>query len=318
MREVRVTVPEGHGERLAALAVACGATSPTVYRAYGYGEHADKQVVSVETSTPTARRFFEAVLALPAEQRARYTLTTRTLRSIESRERVEDLTQPLALPEPDLWQELWESSHITASYVGRMAVASLLLAYAMIHNSVLLLIGALLFTQFLPHLLAVGFGAGTRDWRLARQGAMALAAGTAIAFASGFVVGSVTDASFRFSGFNEIGVTAIIAAGIGVAAGLASGDDAGERPLIGLAAAGQYSIYPVWLGIFAARGFEQTTHVAMRAASMGVSAALILLMATLTYRALGMRSRGEGLPRLPRLPHLRWSGGRSWGQRSPR
>ena len=39
-----------------------------------------------------------------------------------------EVTRPMSEPFPDVIQDLWQLSHVTASYVGRAAVGGILLA----------------------------------------------------------------------------------------------------------------------------------------------------------------------------------------------
>lgn len=52
----------------------------------------------------------------------------------------------------------WQFGHVTASFVGRFLVGALILSYGMTKNNLLLIMAGLL--------LAIGFGALSRGWRL--------------------------------------------------------------------------------------------------------------------------------------------------------
>jgi hypothetical protein len=136
-------------------------------------------------------------------------------------------------------------------------IGALLLAYGMIENKLLIIIGGLLFLPFLPVLLAIGFGAWTREWRLVRQGASALAVGIVLLFVGGALVALMAGPPFRFAEFNSPLISFLISLVVGVAAGLASTDDAGRREMIGLAATSQIAILPTWFGIGAVFGFTE-------------------------------------------------------------
>ena len=289
MREVRVSGPAGCARAVVETAREAGISGVTVYEAQGFDPDEPREVVSTETSTPASKRFVEALTAAAYFDPLRYTITTRDLRSVISHESVRSVTVPIAAPEPDVIEELWQSGHITRAYVGRIALASVLLAYAMIHNTLLLMIAALLFTPFLSHALAIGLGSWTRQWRLAAQGAYALALGAAIGVASGWTVGMLTDAPFRFEGFAALPVSVLISAAIGGAAGLATVDDAGRRAFLGLAAASQFAIYPVWFGIFLARGFGETSAVSTRLETVGLNVLAIIAASTIAYAVTGER-----------------------------
>jgi hypothetical protein len=68
-------------------------------------------------------------------------------------------------------------------------------------------------------------------------------------FVGGVIVASISAPPIRYDDFNSTGVSVIISAAVGVAAALASIDDAGRREMIGLAAASQMAIIPSWLGV---------------------------------------------------------------------
>jgi len=90
----------------------------------------------------------------------------------------------------------------------------------------------------------------------------------------------MTEPPLRYNEFHSILVSLFISAIVGVAAGLASIDDAGRRELIGLAAAAQIGIIPVWVGVCfvfpipATLGSDAVTN---RLASLGLNIAAIIL-----------------------------------------
>jgi hypothetical protein len=93
---------------------------------------------------------------------------------------------------------------------------------------------ALLFTPFLPLVLALSLGLWAKDRALLRHGAVALLGSTALA------VGAV-------------------------------------------AAAAQYAIYPVWIGLSLTFGFPESPTTLARLGALGVNLTTIALMALLTY-----------------------------------
>ena len=50
---------------------------------------------------------------------AEYSLTSRELRAIVDRTDLAEVTRPTSEPFPGVIQDLWQLSHVTASYVGR-------------------------------------------------------------------------------------------------------------------------------------------------------------------------------------------------------
>ncbi len=83
----------------------------------------------------------------------------------------------------------------------------------------------------------------------------------------------------------SFGISAII----GVAAGLATADDAGRRYLIGVAAAVQYAVFPVWIGYCLVRGFPDSGIVGPRIGSFVINVITIGGVAALVYVWTGMR-----------------------------
>ncbi len=86
----------------------------------------------------------------------------------------------------------------------------------------------------------------------------------------------------------------LISAAVGVAAGLATADDAGRRELIGLAATAQIALLPAYFGISLVIGFPplEPESPAQRALIFLVTVATITAASLVTYVALGMRGRG--------------------------
>jgi hypothetical protein len=262
------------------------------------GREQIKDVVDIETATPTAKAFLDALMTAPFFNPEEYAITVRQPRSIVSRQQPPKLTRPLVEPTIDIFQELWQFSHVTFGFVGRVLAAALLLAYGMIEDKILFIIAGLLFLQLLPSMLAVGFGVTTQQWRLVGQGAIALGTGIALLVLGGVIVALMTDPPLRFNQHNPLLTSFLISAVIGIAAGLATGDDAGRREMIGLAAAAQIAILPVWFGISFVFGFSQTGSPSERGISLVVNIATVVVAAVITYALIGMR--GETLN-----PHIR-------------
>ncbi|HYG81120.1 MAG TPA: hypothetical protein VD861_12065, partial [Pyrinomonadaceae bacterium] len=181
MRLVRVKAPEGKGETVARLAFEAGLEQVTIHQQRTLksdGSQETKDVVDVETATPTAKAFVDSVMAAPFFDAKEYSIAIRQPRSVVSRESPRKLTWPLAEPSVDIYEELWQFGHVTYGLVGRVLIASLLLAYGMIEHKLLIMIAGLLLLPLLPLLLAMGFGLWTRQWRLALQGLFAFVVAT--------------------------------------------------------------------------------------------------------------------------------------------
>jgi hypothetical protein len=286
MHEVRATIPPECVPEALRVAHAAGIERVTVAEIFVHGPDAHRRMLSVETSTPKARDFVEGFLSSPALSQAEYSLTSRELRSILDEEPVAALTRPMSEPFPDIIQDLWQLSHLTASYIGRAAAAAILLATGVIEDNPIAIVVAALFLPFLSQVLAISLGVWSRDRRLIWQGLRALLASTAIALAAGAAVGWVQGGPIRFASFKGALSSFAISAVIGTAAGLSSADDAGRRYLIGVAAAVQFAIFPVWLGAALVIGLPASEILEQRLYAFLVNLATISASALLAYAGL--------------------------------
>ena len=243
----------------------------------------------METSTPRAKEFIDALFSADWFDPKQYSITTRELRAIFSSEPVYEITRPVIEPALDVLEDLWQLNHITPSYIARAAGAALLLGYGMFENSAIAIVVAALFLPFLAQVLAVGFGLWVGDRQLAKQGAAALSVSTIISIAGGAAVAILRSAPPAFSEFQTPLVAFGISSVIGVAAGLSSADDAGRRYLIGVAAAVQYAIFPVWFGTCVVLGFPESSVVVQRIATFPVNIFTIAGTAAFVYAMAGMR-----------------------------
>ena len=80
---------------------------------------------------------------------------------------------------------------------------------------------------------------------------------------------------------------------IGIAAGLSSADDAGRRYLIGVAAAVQYAVFPVWFGTCIVVGFPGGSVIAQRIETFVINVT-IAVAAAFVYALAGMRKEEVG------------------------
>jgi hypothetical protein len=119
--------------------------------------------------------------------------------------------------------------------------------------------------------LALSLGLWTGDRALLRQGALALLCSTALAAVAGAVVGWSLGGTIRFTAFQSLVVSGLISAGIGGVAGLSSADDVGRHYLIAVAAAAQYAIYPVWIGLSLTLGFPEGSTTLARLSALGIN-----------------------------------------------
>jgi hypothetical protein len=173
-------------------------------------------VISVETSTPKARAFIEEFLGSPVLSKARATLTSRELRAVVSDSPPADLTNPMSEPFPDVIQDLSQLSTLTASYLGRAMAGAILLATGILRNDPIAIVVAALFLPFLSQVLAVSFGAWSGDWKLARQGTVAVIASTIAAVLAGALVAKIEGGPILFSSFKGPLASFAISAVIGL------------------------------------------------------------------------------------------------------
>lgn len=294
MREVRIHIPEADVKAIAALAFEAGISSvslnPEELR-HANGESKRTIALEAATSTPKARRFVDAVLKAPCYDASKYTINVKSPRSIISGERLKEITHPRLEPATDLAEELWQFCHATAGFCGRVVIGAGLLAFGLVENKVLLIIAGLLFLPLLPSLMGLSFGAVTREKPLVGHALLTFTVGLVLTFAAASLVGLIATSPVRFRDFSSMPVSVAISAAVGVAAALASTDDAGRRELIGLAAAAQLAILPAWLGLALTMGATEGREIIVqRAITLFLNAAAIALSSLVTFAALHYRS----------------------------
>jgi nucleoside permease NupC len=79
---------------------------------------------------------------------------------------------------------------------------------------------------------------------------------------------------------------------IGVAAGLATTDEAGNKELIGLAATAHVSIYPAWFGLKFIFGFNPSDKPMEFLLAFGIDVLTIIVFAALTFWLIQMKGDG--------------------------
>jgi hypothetical protein len=297
MRLIKVSAPEGRGEEVARTAFSVGIETVSINQIKSLssdGKTATKDSVDIETSTPKGKRFVDAILAADFYNPSEFSIAVRQPRSIISKESLREMTKPLVEPATDILEELWQFTHITYGFVGRIFLAACLLAYGLIQQQILLIIAGLLFLPLLPLLLSVGFGAWTRNWKLSMQGALAFLTATILLLLGGVAVAAVASPPLKYDQFNSLLVGFLISLAVGIAAGLANIDDVGRREMIGLAATAQIAIIPVWFGICLVFGFPATTgenEITKRALSFFINVATIIVVSLAVYALTGAASR---------------------------
>ena len=288
MHEIRATLPAEHVGTAARLAHEAGITSVSISDVYLHGPEEERKILSVETSTPRARAFVDALLGSASLKGVDYSLTSRELRAIVSGEDILDLTKPMSEPFPDVIQDLWQLSHLTVSYVARAAAGAVLMATGILDDNPVAIVVAALFLPFLAEVLAISFGFWSRDRRLIFRGLRAVVVSAALAFAAGAVVAAIQGGTIHFTAFKSPLASFAISAMIGITAGLSNADDTGRRYLIGVAAAVQLAIFPVWLGAATILGLPDGV-VGTRLESFLINLVTISLAAVAAYAALHLQ-----------------------------
>ena len=292
MHEIRAILPPEYVEYATRLAHAAGIDRIAVSDIYLHGPDAKRQVVSVETSTPKARAFVEAFLGSADLRGADYSLTSRELRAIVNGDDLAGLTHPMSEPFPDVIQDLWQLSHISASYVARAAAGAILLATGILDDNAVAIVVAALFLPFLAEVLAVSFGLWSRDRRLIFRGLRAVSLSTALAFVAGALVAMLQGGPIHFTAFKNPLPSFALSAVIGITAGLSNADDTGRRYLIGVAAAVQLAIFPVWLGAATVVGLPAKQLLWSHLCSFVINLTTISLAAVLAYAVLHLQPGG--------------------------
>lgn len=284
-------MPEGRAKDVAELALRAGIKQVSMYPVFAYGPNRTKEVLSAETSTPKARRFADSVLTAAWFDSAECTLSSRELRAIVTDDHPRQITQPMVEPPVNVFEDLWQLSHVTVSYFARALAGAILLTYGMLHDNPITMVVAALFLPFLSQVLAVSFGIWAGDWSLARQGCKALIVSTTTSFLAGAVVAFLQGGPMRFTHFSSMLPSFALSAVIGIAAGPITADDAGRRYLIGVAAAVQYGIFPVWFGSCLVLGFPPSGITIERIGTFAINVVTIAAAALIAYLFLGIKRK---------------------------
>lgn len=296
MRLVKINAPEGQGAVIARMALDMGIPNATVYSVQAYsiekGQYTE-DVIEVKTSSPEAKDFVEKLMTAPFFSPKEYSIAVRYPRSIVSGEKIRRVTLPVVIPPIDIYEELWEFSHITFSFIGRAFAAAMLLSYGMIEYKLLIMLSGLLFFPYIQEILAVAFGICTKEWMLVRQGMLAIAAATVIIIIAGAVCALLTHPPLQYEEFSSILTGFLIAIVIGIAAGLASADNTGKREMIGLTISAQTAIFAAWFGISLVFGFPEVSKTIEHIASFFVNIMTITITASATFYL--MQVKGEAI-----------------------
>jgi hypothetical protein len=289
MRLIKVSAPQGKGTEIAQVAFRCGISDVSMHEAVQHKPDATspRDVVDLKVSTPQGKHFIDVLLDAPFYNRRDYAIDIREPRAILKSVSTREITRPVPATILDIDEELWQFTHVTYSFVLRVAIAAGVLAYGMVRDSPLLMIGGLVFMPFMPLVLAIVFGALTRQWQLLGHAFIALATATLLIVAGAALVGTMAEPPILFDNYPPLAAGLVLSLAIGVAAALATADDVGHRQLVGLAAASQVVLVPAWLGLSLVFGF--TEDPAEKVISFGVNVLALAAGSFAVYALLAMR-----------------------------
>lgn len=290
MRLIKVTAPQGKGTELARLAQSCGILEVSVHQVTRHkrGQPPEtRDVLDAQLSTPEAKTYVDALIQAPFFNRTDYAVEVREARSILKRTPTRELTRPVPAPILDIDEELWQYTHVTSSFAARVLIAAVLIAYGMVRDNLLFVIGGLIFLPFMPIVLALGFGTLTRQWRLVGHGLLAFVAAIVLIGLGGVIVAVFADPPMMFDSFVPTVAGLCFSLLVGIAGALGTGDDTGHRQLVGLAAASQLALLPAWFGISLVFGFTES--IAEKAGAFVGNATALVIGALATYAVLALR-----------------------------
>ena len=298
MRLVTVKAPSGQGKNIAEIAFAAGAANVSIRQERKYTADqsvTDLDVVELETATPKAKKFIESLMGSSIYDPDTFIFTMRHPESIFGDEPPKEETYPIVRPTTDVYEELWQFTRVTVSLVGRVFLSAVLLSYGMVEDVLPLIIAGLLFLPYHHHMLGVALGAMLREWRFLWQGLLALVITTGLIVAGAACVALFTKPPIGFQEFGTPLSGFALASVIGIAAALASMDDAGRRELVGLAATAHISVYPAWFGLKLIYGFHEGDKWEDHLLTFGINITTLTVAACATFLVLGMR--GDGIRR---------------------
>ena len=296
MRIIQVRAPEGFGEQIAALAFQAGASEVSFQnskRLKADKSFLSEEVTSIETSTPKAKKLVEALMEAPFYDPKSFNFSVQHPESLWGNELPAKETKPLIQPSSDVYEDLWQYTNVTGGLLIRIFLSSLLLSYGMVEGYMPLIIAGLLFLPYHHNMLAVGFAGCIREWRLLGQGFLSFLLSTLMIMAAGAAVALYLEPGIKFTEFSTPPITSfLIAATIGLAAGIAAVDDAGRHELIGLAATAHVSVYPAWFGLKFIFGFSHGDHPWEKLWVFGMDVATIMVMSGVAFAFMKMKGKG--------------------------
>ena len=299
MRLVTIRAPKGQGQQVAEIAFQSEIAQVGHHEAKALLPNKTaivQDVIQVETATPKAKKFIEALMDAPFYNPDTFSFTVRHPESVYASEPPEKETYPIIRPTTDVYEELWQFTKITPSLLGRVFLSSLLLAFGMREGYMPLIIAGLLFLPYHHHMLSMALGGSIREWKFFRQGLYAFLISTFCIVVAGICIGWLMEPSIKFTQFSSKPLYSfLLSLTIGIAAGLGSIDDAGRRELIGLAATAHISVYPAWFGMKFIFGFDPSDKPMEYLWIFLMDVTTLTLFAAITFKIAKMR--GEGIRR---------------------
>lgn len=289
MHQVQVNTPKGKGKMVAELALEAGIQQASVSQVYAHGPNKEQDLVSIQTDTPSARKFLDALMTASFFDPKNYNILSDNVPAVVYADEVARITQPFDIPVPNVFEELWSQNQPNPTFFAKVIVSSLLLSYGMIQKDILIMMAALLFTPFLTKVQGIGFGLLTRQWNLAARGGLLLLASSVLTMISGGIVAALLGGPLQYDGFAPLWINFLISLIIGIVAGLTTADANGRRELIAMTAAAQFATYPAWFGIVAVFGLPDTSVIVQRWSTFFVNVGTILVVTIFVYYLLKYR-----------------------------
>jgi hypothetical protein len=115
-----VKAPEGKGDQVAQVAFKVGVSQVTIHQEQIHRPREPEQtkdVIDIETATPIAKAFIDEMVAAPFFDPRHYSIAVRQARSIITKEKASKITWPIVEPASDIYEELWQFSHVTFSFI---------------------------------------------------------------------------------------------------------------------------------------------------------------------------------------------------------
>lgn len=296
MRLITVRTPLGKGKVVADLAFQKGVKEVAIHSAdvhHAEGHSAVYDIVQIETATPIAKSFIEAMMTSSFYHPKTFSFTVRHPESLFATKEPKEEIHPILRPTTDVYEELYQFTKVTTSLGARVFLSAILLAYGMREDYLPLMIAGLLFLPYHHHMLALALGACLKEWQFLKQAVFALFLSTVLIFLAGLCVAHFTSPPIKFEIPGSLLSGALLSSVIGLAAAIASIDDAGRRELIGLAATAHIAVYPAWMGLYLA--FDSADHHKAQEHMLFFLTNITTLSATAAVTYALVKMKGEGI-----------------------